>query len=184
MLSVSLFVLADWKSHVALRCRKGKVFAYKNGNIFSIMLDISHLSNYTIFLGKSLGTRFWKSFKKSSSWSSPFFSGPGSLSGRAFVLADTFKPPHPTPTPFLYCREMIKVQNLFSLSFPFNQCQILLRDRRIATKILIRFMPWVESSEVEFLHGEGEKSMKRALKKRKVRSRWAIYPNLSSPQSK
>lgn len=31
-LSVSLFALADWKSHVVFRCRKGKVFAYKNGN--------------------------------------------------------------------------------------------------------------------------------------------------------
>lgn len=176
MLSVSLFVLADWKSHVAFRCRKGKVFAYKNGNIFSKVLDKSHLSNYTVFLGKSLGTSFWKSFWRPSSWSSPFFSGPGSPSGRGFVLAETFNTHHPCPPhPNSLLQGDDKGVNLYFHCFPFNQYQILLQARWMGTKILIRLMPWIKRSEVDILNGGGGRSMKRALKKYKVTSvRWSV----------
>lgn len=61
MLSVSLFVLADWKSHVAFRCRKGKVFAFKDGRIFffffGMLLNMSHLSKHMILW--YLGAYLW-----------------------------------------------------------------------------------------------------------------------------
>lgn len=61
-LSVSLFALADWKSHVAFRCRKGKVFAYKNVKFFSIILDVNHLGNHNIsghIFGHKVLENFW-----------------------------------------------------------------------------------------------------------------------------